>query len=455
MSWLTTLRLAAAGGAGDRLRAILTTLGAALGTMALLAAATVLAIRPQNGPYASNLLNERGLRPGVIITLLLLCVPVIVFVGQCARVGAPARDRRLAAMRMAGATPRDIVRIAALETAIAAGLGAVGGAVAFLWIRSRIRTPTFGLRRQWPTDVDLSGVVVAAVVLIVALAAAVAAAITLRRVAVTPFGVARQVRQRPPTVVPLVLFVGGTAALAAITAISEALALGSGITIALGIAFFAATAAGLLSGTASLTFALGSFLAPRVRRPWLLLAARRMIAAPFTASRASVAVLLTVMIGAGVYSAREDFRNSDNLSDEPLYASAFTLLEACLVIAATIGAASLLVVTAESIVERRRTMAALVAAGTPRGTLAQAMLTEVLLPLAVGIGIAAGAGTLIIRSIFNDATSNATGETVALQVPWVSILGLMGGTFLAAAVLTAAALVFLRPSTSVDELRAT
>ena len=34
--------------------------------------------------------------------VVLLCLPVLGFVGQCSRIGAPGRDRRLAALRLQG-----------------------------------------------------------------------------------------------------------------------------------------------------------------------------------------------------------------------------------------------------------------------------------------------------------------------------------------------------------------
>ncbi|WP_431951793.1 hypothetical protein [Actinacidiphila sp. bgisy167] len=107
-------------------RLALTALGAALGTGFALAAAVVAAIGTRDdGPprYTNNLLNEAGLRPGVIAVLLLLLLPVFAFLGQCTRIGALRREHRLAALRLSGATPRQVRRIAALETGAAGGLG--------------------------------------------------------------------------------------------------------------------------------------------------------------------------------------------------------------------------------------------------------------------------------------------------------------------------------------------
>ena len=72
----------------------------------------------------------------MVTALLLLLVPVLAFVGQCARIGALQRERRLAALRLAGATPRQVRRISALETGAAGGLGSLAGVAGFLALRA-------------------------------------------------------------------------------------------------------------------------------------------------------------------------------------------------------------------------------------------------------------------------------------------------------------------------------
>ncbi|MEJ7703388.1 MAG: hypothetical protein WKF47_06900 [Geodermatophilaceae bacterium] len=144
LTWPTALWLAAKGGRSDVVRIALTACGSAIGTLALLVAATVISIRPDDGPYSIQVLEEQGLHVGVVIALVLLCIPVLAFVGQCSRVGAPARDRRLAAIRLAGGTPRDVARVACGEAAVAAGIGAVGGLAVYLVGRIVLGSPVLG-----------------------------------------------------------------------------------------------------------------------------------------------------------------------------------------------------------------------------------------------------------------------------------------------------------------------
>ena len=85
--------------------------------------------------YSADVVAQPGLRPGVVATLLLVALPILALAGQSIRFGSPARDRRLAAIRLAGATPRQAVLIAAGETAASALLGSLAGLGAYFLLR--------------------------------------------------------------------------------------------------------------------------------------------------------------------------------------------------------------------------------------------------------------------------------------------------------------------------------
>lgn len=124
----------------------LTAVGAALATGIGLA---VVSLASLDGYYSvsvgSGLLDSDSDRRGVIFALGLLLIPVLGFLGQCARIGAVHRDRRLAALRLAGASPGQVRRIAALESGPACLAGSAVATVAFvplllaLWSRPRPR----------------------------------------------------------------------------------------------------------------------------------------------------------------------------------------------------------------------------------------------------------------------------------------------------------------------------
>lgn len=504
LSWPTALWLAAKGGRSDAVRITLTALGSAGGTLALLGAATVISIGPDDGPYSSRVLQETGLHQGVVVALVVLCIPVLVFVGQCSRVGAPARDRRLAAIRLAGGTPRDVTRVACGEAGVAAGLGAIVGLAAYLLGRVLLDTPVVGTYPEvtqissvegsidvppgaevtqipsggsfsyeqvtgpvlrLPTDVRPTMWVIVALVLLIPLAAAAFARLALRGVTISPFGVIRHRRIQPPRLLPAVLFTVGVLALASFYTVLRALEVridGLGIPAVVVLVLLLLTSAGLILGNAALAAGIGNVVAPRARRPAVLIAARRLAADPFAASRAFGALLLTVLIGAGAQGVRAYILASTDPS-ETFYADTLDLVDVVIVVAVVVASLGLLVIAAEGIVARRRSLAALTAAGTPVGVLRRAVLTEALLPLLPMSVLAATAGILAARGLFGttyveydySATGQPLGERViSIPVPWMELGVLVAGTLLVTLLVTSLSLLFLRGSTDPSELRA-
>lgn len=463
----TLLRFATTGSRQDTVRIVMTALGAAIGTIALLCALTVAVTGAGDGPYESNLLSETDLHPGVVIALALLCIPILALVGQCSRIGAPARDRRLASLRMAGASPGDVTRVAATESGIAAGAGALAGLAVFLVARRLLDpvTPPGGtFVRTLPTDVLPPWWGLLAIVAGIPVLATLFSALALRRVAVTPFGVLRAQRDIPARIVPAVFLMIGAGGMAAFTAIIELLDLDSqpmayGVLIFL--ALFVLAAIGLVQGTAAVAAVLGRFLAPRVRSPSLLIASRRMIALPLSASRTSSAILLAVLVGAIMQGARLNILRTTD-SSNPFYAETFDLIDIAVAIAIAIAAAGLLVNAAEGIVSRRRSYAALAAGGTPRPVLARAALAETLLPLIPGVILAAATGILAARGVLGTRIESMRGTSIEDQrlvvehvpVPWTELGVLVGGSLALTFVTTAIALLFLRAATDPSELRA-
>ena len=122
----------------------------------------------------------------------MLMVPVLALAGQCARLGAPARDRRLAALRLAGATPGQVTRLVVLETGVAALLGTLVGLGVYLVGRGLLHRPDAQGRLALPTDVLPSTGALAGVVLGLPVVAALATALMLRTVTTSPLGVSRK-----------------------------------------------------------------------------------------------------------------------------------------------------------------------------------------------------------------------------------------------------------------------
>ncbi|MFI5835200.1 FtsX-like permease family protein [Micromonospora sp. NPDC051300] len=492
----TLLRLALAGTRTDGARVALTALSAALATLAGLAALTVLAVaKPpgnawtQSQQYTNALLREPGLRPGVAFALLLLCVPVLGLAGQCARLGAPGRDRRLAALRLAGATPGQVTRLAVAETGVASLLGTVTGLAVFEVGRRLLHRPDAAGRLPLPTDVHPAPAAVVAVVLGLPLVAALVGALLLRRVTTTPFGVVRRVRTRAPWPWPGVLILAALGIFAAIRPIAlwyerrdavmpdalvPLLLMAGGLTAMVGV----------VSGTGWISYTTGRVLHRHGRGAAALLAARRLTADPWAGSRTFAALLAALIFGAGAAGVRADFqaeaelarRTGGGLSDPDFYLGAMDLIDLAVVVAVVIAGGGLLVAVAEGITSRRRAYAAQVATGVPRAVIGRSLLWAALAPAVPAIGLALTVGYLLIAGLMPapsgggyeqrvcEAGSPGCGAndtewvpkvTVTPDVPWEQLAWFAAGG-LAAVLLTAVAgLVLLRSATAVEELRVT
>lgn len=512
MSPLTTLRLALAGGRADRIRIALTAFGAALGTLTLLAAATVLAVTgPHAATYTNDLLNDEGLRPGVAFGMLLLTIPVLAFVAQCSRLGAPGRERRLAAMRMAGATPRQVVRIAAAETALASAFGVATGYCVYFLGRALLDAPGADGRRPLPTDVLPGPALMTGIVAGVPLFVTLLAVLTLRRVTLTPLGVVRGISRGRPSRTPGVLVLAGLGACALVEPVhryftdhprnDDVPLLVIGGLIAVGAL---TVSVGVVSGTGWIAYTVGRVLHRFARRPAALLAGRRLMADPWSGSRTFSAMLVALIAGsaaaglsaltvATVAAQEENTRRFARLLGEPydpsgtgFYERAYALVGYAVLVAMAIAAMGLLVALVDGVAARRRTLASLVAAGTQRGVLARSLGWQVLTPVVPAVALSVTVGALLPRFAVPDAREAARMEVrrctplpgdpadacqdpayeqahtvlltaekvpVTVHVPWDRLALLAGGAVAATVAITLVGLLFLRLNTRATELR--
>ncbi|AUY52940.1 FtsX-like permease family protein [Streptomyces sp. CB01881] len=153
-------------------------------------------------------LGTRGDAMTLILSVVAgaLIFPVVIFIGTATRLSAATREQRYAAMRLVGATPRQVSVISAVESTVAAVAGTVVGFGLFLLLRPLVATIPFTGNRFFAEDLTLTPLQMAATALGVPVAAAVAARLALRRVTISPLGVTRRVTPKPPghwRVVPL------------------------------------------------------------------------------------------------------------------------------------------------------------------------------------------------------------------------------------------------------------
>ncbi|WP_405948051.1 ABC transporter permease [Streptomyces prunicolor] len=421
----------------------LTAFGAALATGIGLA---VVALQSLDGFYAvsfgSGLFDSPSDRRNVSLALGLLLIPVLGFLGQCARIGAVHRDRRLAALRLAGAAPGQVRRIAALESGLACLAGAVVATAAVVPLLPSPAT-------------DWAGVVLVAVA--VPVLGAGVSAVALRRVVADPLGRVRRVR---PVRGPGRLF-GTTTRLLAVTAAAIALTpvFGSPVSFGLGpvtvlvLAVLISLIAIWLSGASSRQ--LGEGFAAGTSRPALLIAAERMREDPWSTARTHAALLLVTVVGSGFAGVRqvlladlEDMRRRGHLGTRmSYYTTGIDLTAAAILVAFALVLAALAVGTAESLATRRRGLAAQAAAGVPHVVLARALLLETALPLFPAIAVA-GLGGTAISFWYGAAVSRHTD----VPVPYTALL-VPVGVYAACVLAAATSLPLLRRSVRPGELR--
>ncbi|MFE7842917.1 ABC transporter permease [Streptomyces sp. NPDC057474] len=426
-------------------RVALTGLGAALATAFGLAAGVLASLEGHHSvDMAAGLLDNPGERSGVIVTLLFLLIPVLGFLGQCTRVGAVHRDRRLAGLRLAGASANQVRRIAALETGVACLAGSLVSTVAFMvFLLGEGRSPGV-----------VAWLVIALVALGVPVLGAVASVLALRQVVASPLGWVRRVRPGTGRG-PVWVFLGAVAllVLAALVAVANTnrdmpdYSAGQAPLTFCGALLAVGAVAVLLSGAVSkLT---GRLLAARTGNPAVLIAAERLRDDPWASARTHAAVVMGAVVGSGFLGIRQGMlahiAKYDLAERKEFYTTGLNFTAAAILVGFAVTLFGLAVGTAESLATRRRGLAAQVAAGVPYEVLRRALLLETALPLAPSVLVAGLGGTAI-------GVGYATAVGGTLVIPYGAFLvplAVYGACLLAAAT----SLPLLRRTVRPAELR--
>jgi len=236
--------------------------------------------------------STQGIAAVLGIVAIALLFPVLVFISTATRLAAARREQRFAAMRLAGATPRQVSVVATVEAATAAAAGTAAGFALFFAFRSELARIPFTGQPFFSGDMRLSLLTIAGVVLGIPAAAAVVAHVALRRVRISPLGTARRVRARRPSAwrtVPLLAAIGE---MVYFTAVGHPTTVNGQLWAYLGGGALAV--AGLVVAGPWLTMAGSALLARHASRPARLLAARRLADDPKGAFRAISGLILAV-----------------------------------------------------------------------------------------------------------------------------------------------------------------
>lgn len=225
-----------------------------------------------------------------------LIFPVLIFIATATRLSAAAREQRYAAMRLVGATPRQVSLLSAAESALAAAAGTVAGFGLYAALRPLVATvPLTGQQRFFLSDLTLSAPQALGVIVGVPVAAAIAASLALRRVTISPLGVTRRVTPRPPRAWRLIPLLAGLAELAYFVFAGRRPATGNGQTAAY-LPGFLVVMLGLVIAGPWLTMIVARTVARRTRRPAALIAVRRLADDPKAGFRAVSGLVLALFV---------------------------------------------------------------------------------------------------------------------------------------------------------------
>jgi hypothetical protein len=244
--------------------------------------------------------NDNGITLILTVVAAALLFPVLIFIGGATRLAAARREQRFAAMRLVGATPRQVATIATVESTVAAVAGVAVGFGLFFLLRPAIAGIPFTGAPFFTADLTPTLRDVLLVGVGIPVGAAVTARLALRRVSVSPLGVARRVTPRPPRawrVLPLLAGLGWLGYLAYVSDIGASK--DTGLQSRAYLAGVLTVMAGLVIAGPWLTLLGSRLMARRAQRPATLIAGRRLADDPKAGFRAISGLVLAIFIGTG------------------------------------------------------------------------------------------------------------------------------------------------------------
>ncbi len=429
------------------------TAGAALATFLLCVAANLLAfglgisIHPEGFLVETRIeylgfFSGRDARLITALALTLLVVPTMAFVHQVSRLATTTRERRLAALRLAGATPREVRLLGAYESGWRTLLGGVSGIALYLVANLALAWSLEGAVPLVPP------VRILAILVAVLLAGTLSGLMAGRHVVTSPLGVVRRTPPAGPRALDLALVaVGAGLLVAGLVGKGEfpggpyaaALSTTAGMVLLL---------FGLVLGAAWLIRVAARRVGDRTGAAETLLAARMVEADPRGWARALSVVGLTVFFGSVVGAQQGPAFVRGDL--DPSRVVAYLLVDLALLVALVTSAAALVVHQAEDLLDHRHSFAALAASGVPGPALGRVLTRQALIAALPVCAVAAVAGVGIFVSSLWD-TYREMPEVFAVATARAV---LMVGIGVSAATLVArAARPILRRTLRTEELR--
>ena len=230
-----------------------------------------------------------------------LLLPVLILIATASRLSAARREERFAAMRLVGATPRQISVVSAVEAVVAAVAGVAVGFALFFVFRPLLYHVPFTGAPLAQGDLSLHSIDIVLAVIGVPVAAVVSARLALRRVQISPLGVQRRASSRPPRIARIIPLLAGIAVLAYFDAAGKPGDVGGQLLELL--AGFVLLVVGLVLAGPWFTTAGARLMANRASRPSTLIAGRRLLDNPKAAFRFISGLVIALFIASAAFGA--------------------------------------------------------------------------------------------------------------------------------------------------------
>lgn len=239
-------------------------------------------------------IDARGMDLVLSVVAAALLFPILIFIATATRLSAARREQRFAAMRLVGATPRQISVISTVESTVATAFGVAGGFVLFFVVRPLVASVPFTGSSFFVGDIAPNLRDVLIVVIGLPAGAALAARVALRRVSISPLGVTRRTTPPKPSPARLLVLAAGVAELGYFYFAGRPASTGGQILAYLPGVLVMMT--GLVFAGPWLTFAFSTLLGRRARHPAALIAGRRLSDNPQAGFRAISGLVLALFV---------------------------------------------------------------------------------------------------------------------------------------------------------------
>jgi hypothetical protein len=231
-------------------------------------------------------------RDAFIVGALAFLFPILILIGTATRLAAARREERYAALRLVGATSRQISLISSVDAIVGALLGTLLGIAIFTLLQPALASTAITSARYFADEVTPTAWGYAGVLVAVPAASAVASLLSLRRVRISPLGVSRRVTPPAPRAWRIMPLLAGIILFVIGLLLTSPQSIGApafpGLLVIL---------VGLVAGGPWLTAQAARLISRFTRGASSLLAARRLEDNPRAAFRSVSGLVLAVFLG--------------------------------------------------------------------------------------------------------------------------------------------------------------